>query len=246
MKATKPTAENRTQATLQKNKAFARFIRDKDVLLRSEINKAAQERGLWSDEKQKELDKVRDKIIAGEAQLSRGGKTLKGKPFKKSAAKKLALDMMNWRGTFLKLNSTLNEFDQFTVESQAENAEFDSLCSACIVDDDDKPVFADLSDYKSRSSEPEVEEAAAELAKLTTSYDDTWYDKLPEVAFLLKYKFVNENYRLINDDGQLVDEDGKLINKEGQLINEQGELVNDFGELVDEDGKNVGFVEFVD
>jgi hypothetical protein len=246
MKAIRPTAPNLTAAKLEKNKTFARLIRDKDLLLRSEINKAAQHRGLWDDDKQKELESLRDRIVKGEAQLSRGGKTIKGKPFTKKAAKKLALDMMNWRGQFLALNSTLTEFDQYTVESQAENAEFDSLCSVCIVDDEDTQIFTDLNDYRMRSSEEGVEEAAAELAKLTTSYDDSWYDKLPEVAFLLKYKFVNEDYRLIDDSGQLVSDDGKLINKDGQLINEQGEPVNEFGEVVDEEGNIVDFVEFVD
>jgi len=246
MKAIRPTAPNLTAAKLEKNKAFARLIRDKDMLLRSEINRAAQDRGLWDDKKQKELETIREKIVKGEAQLARGGKTLRGKPFTKAAAKKLALDMMNWRGRYLQLNQTLSEFDQYTVESYAENAEFDYLCSVCIVDDDDQPVFESLDDYKLRADEAEIEEAAAELAKLTTSYDDSWYDKLPEVAFLLKYKFVNDEYRLINDDGELVSDDGKLINKEGQLINKQGELVNEFGEVVDEDGNNVGFVDFVD
>jgi hypothetical protein len=47
MKAIKPTAPNLINAKLEKNKTFARLIRDKDILLRSEISKAAQDRGLW-------------------------------------------------------------------------------------------------------------------------------------------------------------------------------------------------------
>jgi hypothetical protein len=246
MKAIKPTGDQLTRAKLEKNKAFSKLIRDKDVLLRSEIQKAAKDRGLWDEDKQKELDEIREQIIDGEAQLSRGGKTLDGKPFSRKEAKDLSMKMMELRSGFLRLNSTLSEFDQYTCEAAAEDAEFDYLCSVCILDDEDKAVFKDLADYKLRRDEEEVEKAAAELAKITTNYDPSWYDKLPEVAFLLKYKFINDDYRLINDDGHLVDSEGKLINEDGRFINEQNELVNEHGEKVDEDGKILDFVEFVD
>jgi hypothetical protein len=250
MKVIKPTGKQLTQAKLERNKTFARLIKSKDLLLRDEVSRVAKERGVWSDEKQLELDELRDVIIKGEAQLARGGRTLSGKAFSRTEAKELALEMMKARGDYFKLNMALSQFDQYTCESEADQAEFEYLCSVCILDDEDKLVFTSLDNYRERSDEEEVEKAAKELAKLIRNYDDeydeNWYDKLPEVSFLLRYKFVNKEYKLINEAGQLITEDGKIINEEGQLINESGELVNDFGERVDSDGNILDFVEFAD
>ena len=246
MKAIKPTAAQRNAAKKHNNKTFARLLKDNDILLRAQIGRIAKERDLWDDDKEAKLEEVRKQIIEGEAQLSRGGKTADGEPFSKSDAKELALKMMDARSTFLILNSTLQEFDQYTCEAQAENAEFDYLCSVCIVDDDEKPLFKGIGDYRDKSDDPDIEAAAAELAKITTSYDEDWYDKLPEVSFLLKYKFVNGDYQLIDEDGNTVDESGNKVNKEGQLVNEQNELINEFGDRIDEEGNNLDFVEFVD
>jgi len=244
MKAVKPTLKQKTEANLVKSKTFARLLRDKDVLLQSELVKAAEDRGLWDDAKQKKLDEIRTKILDGTAQLQRGGKTLTGEKFTREDAKKLSLEMMDLRAKFLELNSVLDNFQKYTCESQSEQAEFDYLCSVCILNDDDTPVFSDMSDYLNRAGEPEVQAAAAEVSTLLNNYDPGWYDKLPEVAFLLKYKFINEDYQLINEEGKIINESGKLVNKEGQLVNEHGELINEYGEKVDSDGNILDFVEF--
>jgi hypothetical protein len=246
MKIVKPTMKQKTQATLEKSKTFARLIREKDVLLRSELKKAAQDRGLWDDKKQEQLDAIRKKVLDGDAQLKRGGKTLDGKPFSRAQAKKLALDMMEWRSEFLNLNSVLTEFEGFTCETQSEQAEFDSLCASCILNDDDTPMFADINEYRTASDEEEIEAKAGELSALISDYDPNWYNELPEVNFLMKYKFINDEHQLIDEDGQLVNGTGQRVDKEGQLVNEQGELVNEYGEKVDKDGNMLDFVEFVD
>lgn len=234
----KPTNKDIVASKLHKNRVFARLIKDRDLLLRSEISRVAKERGLWNDDLQKELDEIKDKLGKGGSQLSRGGKTRSGEVFTRSEAKKLAFDMMEWRSRFLELRSVLHEFDKYTIESQAEDEEFNFLCSLCI------EGVKDLQDYNDRAEE--LEEEARELAKITNNYDDSWYDKLPEIAFLKKYKFIDDKYRLINEDGKLIDDDGKLISEDGRLIDEQGELVNEFGEKVDEDGNILDFVEFPD
>tara|TARA_R110000824_G_scaffold143199_10_gene310789 strand:- start:693 stop:1433 length:741 start_codon:yes stop_codon:yes gene_type:complete len=246
MKVVKPTMKQKTRASLEKSKTFARLMREKDVLLRSELKKAAQDRGLWDDKKQEELDAVRKKILDGDAQLKRGGKTLDGKSFSRAQAKKLALDMMDWRSEFLNLNSVLTEFEGFTCETQSEQAEFDYICSVCILNDDDTPRFADINEYRAASDEEEVEVKAGELSALISDYDPNWYNQLPEINFLMKYKFINDEHQLIDEDGQLVNGTGHRVDKDGQLINEQGELVNDYGEKVDKDGNMLEFVEFVD
>lgn len=246
MKVVKPTLRQKTDANLAKSKAFAKLLREKDVLLRSELIKAAQDRGLWDDEKQKELDDVRQKILDGTAQLNRGGRTLEGKEFSRQQAKELAIEMMDLRARFLSLNSVLSEFEKFTCEAQSEEAEYDYICSVCILNDDDTKVFTSLEDFQNRREEPEIQEMVLELDNLVSDYDPNWYNELPEVNFLLKYKFINDEYQLINEDGKRVNEDGKLVNEEGQLVNEQNELINEYGEKVDSEGKLVEFVEFVD
>jgi hypothetical protein len=246
MKVVKPTLKQKTEANLVKSKTFARLLREKDVLLRSELVRAAQDRGLWSDEQQKELNEVRKEILDGELQLQRGGKTLTGENFSREQAKNLSIKMMELRGRYLNLNSVLGEFQQFTCEAQSEQAEFDYLCSVCILNDDDSVLFKSIEDYLSRSGEAEVMEAADSLSSLISDYDPNWYDKLPEVSFLLKYKFINDEHQLIDENGNIINDAGKKINKDGQLVNEHGELVNEYGEKVDSDGNILDFVEFVD
>jgi hypothetical protein len=242
MKAKKPTAQDYVEAKLEKNKAFAAALREK-CLIRSAVEKQAKIQGVWDDDMKKELEEVRSKLAKGEAQLGRGGKTPEGNPFTKQDARTLAIDMMEWRGEFLTLNSVLSGLDQYTCEAKAEDAEFDVLCSRCIVTDTGIRVFDSVEDYRKRANEEEVEKAAGELAQLTSGYDPDWYKKLPEVAFLIKYGFMNDDLQLTDGD-KLVDKEGNFINGKGQRVNDAGELINEFGDVIDEEGKVKDFVEF--
>jgi hypothetical protein len=145
------------------------------------------------------------------------------------------------------LVSEKNAHDEFTAESQSENAKFDYLVSVCIKDDEGKPIFTDIEDYKEKSDEPYIAEAATKLASMLYGLDDSWEANLPENTFLQKYDFVDKDLRLINKEGKHVTKDGKLIDNDFRYINTEGEYVDVDGNRIDKDGlPTVLFSPFLD
>ena len=238
----KPKPKDKIDAKIAEAAAFKRAV-EKGAMLRVNLEDHLNKSGLWDDEKKNRSKDLRDKILEGEAQLKRGARKKDGSVFSKQEAKKLALDMMLWRSEFVSLRNILNQNDEKTAENIAEQENFNQLCASCIFNEDGTRHFNSVADYLEKENEPYVEKAAMELAKLTNNYDEQWRAKLPEIAFLIKYKMMNEDYNLINADGQIVDEDGNLIDKNyNKLVD--GKPVNEFGDEVDADGNVVGYVEF--
>ena len=237
----KPNVQQLSESKLIKNRSFADGLK-KGSVLRASVRSKMKEQGVWNDDLQKELDVVTFKLLEGEAQLKRGGRTKTGDKFTRTQARKLAIEMMDLRSRFLELRSLMSTYDQFTVEAVAEADEFDYLCSVCIMDEDGESNFKDMEDFKEKSEEPYVVKAVTELAKLVYEYDDDWFKKLPEMDFLIKYGFMNNDLQFILN-GELVDKDGKRIDEFGRYLVE-GRTTNEFGDNVDEKGNIVDFVEF--
>ena len=170
-----------------------------------------------------------DPIAENVRKLAMGG-------IKLSTARNIAISIRKDRAKQAELLSRRSELDQYTVESQADNARFDYLASVCIVDEEGKKIFSSLDEYKNKSTEPYVFEAASTLFELISETDKDWEKKLPENKFLLEHNFVNEELRFINKDKKLVDQDGRLINDKGRFINEAGEYVDRSGNRINEDG----------
>lgn len=238
-----PTNKQLTEAQIHQAVVFAKALKS-GVQSRAGLNESLKEQGLWSDEKQNRVNEIRKILAESEAQLSRGAKTPDGKILSKDDAKQIATRMRELRNEYFNISSVLTEYDMYTAESQAENGKFELLCCRCILDEEGKPLFNTLDDYEEKKEEPYVIKAASELAKITNDYDKDWYKKLPEIKFLIKYKYMDEDGRLINSEGKWVDEKGRLVNKDYRLVNEQNQLINEYGDLVDDNGSVVDFVEF--
>ena len=243
----KPTAKDQQEAKLYSNRVAASIINQKTAdgkpafILRSQIFPLLKEQGLWNDKIEKELLDVSKKIANGETTLSKGG-------IKKSEAKKLAIEMRDWRARQLEILSKSREMDQFTLEAQCENHNFNYLIAKCILDEEGDPVFQDVDSYSnSDDHDPYVFMAAQKLAEIMYGLDDDRIKEYPENKFMIKYGFCNENLQYINKDGQVVDEKGRRINDDGYLVNDAGEVVNDKGERLDDEGNViVEFTEFID
>lgn len=223
------------------NRAFREAL-ESGAILHARVEHYMREQKLWDDTKAEELKRLSTIVTEGEKKLSRGG-------IKLSEARKIALDMRQARVDVMRLTETQLTLRTNTAEGQAENARFNYFVSTCTVyQDTGKSYFASLEDYLERAKEESAFEACQALAQLVGGYDEEQDKELPENAFLLKYKLVDDKLRLINTDGHLVDSQGRLIDDQGyfvhydeqgkkQRVDRDGNSLNEKGDYVFEDAQ---------
>ena len=233
---TRPTREENAKAQMVASKTF------KDAVLGGAIVRKALDdmliaQGLWSAEQQAKVDKIDQEIRDKLLKLKKGGIGL-------SAGRDIAVEVRIARMQRSLLLSERNVHDDLTAEAISDNAKFDYLVSVCVKDEEGKPVFESVEDYKEKAdaNHPYVGEAAAKLAGMLYGLDEDWETNLPENQFLKKFNFVDEDLRLINKEGKFVTKDGKLVDNDFRYINEEGEYVDIDGNRIDKDGLPV--VEF--
>lgn len=224
----KPSSKELSDAQIYSASVATRAVAAK-ALTRKKLADVLSEQGIWTKEHQDKLEEIQKRIEANVRKLALGG-------IKLSAAREIAISIKKDRRDQQELLSRRSELDEFTIESQAENARFDYLVSVCVVNEDGSKVFATLDDYKNKSEEPFAYEAANALFEVISNTDKDWQKKLPENKFLLDHGFINEEMRYINKDGKLTDVDGRLVDKDGRYINDKNEYVDKDGNRVNEDG----------
>lgn len=234
----KPGHKEFAGSKIASNKAFKEAI-ESGCYFREKLKSVMEAQNLWDQEKEDRLNSLTEQIRQNVLKLKRGG-------IKKSEAKNIALETRKLRVEHAALLSKTRELDSFTVEGQAENAGFDYLVSVCTVDEEAKPIFKSLDDYRDRGSEDVAFLAAKELSKILFDMNDDWEKELPENKFLIEHKFCDEKLRLINSEGKLISEDGKLIDEEGRYINADGQYVDFDGNLIDKDGNLLEAQPFLD
>ena len=224
----RPDRKVTRKAQMVFNRAF-RDLLENGAILRSEIDSYMKKRGLWDEEKQKQIEILNEKIEDGLLKLKRGG-------IKLSEARQIALDIRVWRIERTLILFQRNQLDGFTVEAQAEQEKFDFIVSECTVDESEQRIFKDMDDYNERSSEEYAIRAASALGNMLYDLEENWETKLPENQFLIQHSFMNEKLQLINKEGKLIDYDSNLVDDSMRRINEEGKLIDDNGNLMNEDG----------
>ena len=238
-----PDASINKKAQLVYNRAFRDALQS-GAILRQKLDDILREQDVWNDEKQEQYDDIVNKLSDNEKKINTGG-------IKLSEAAELAKEMRQKRLEFRELVAERTVIDSNTAEGQADNARFNSLVQACMVDDSGKCVFATLEDYENADPHPYAVEAARLLAESLYGLDKDYDKGLPENEFLSQYKFVNEDLHLIDSEGKLVDQDGKYVNKDGRYIDYEDDgttfYVDADGNRLTEDGKfDVDFTPFLD
>lgn len=231
----KPTPKQLEEAQLHFNLAFQNALKNK-ALLRAKVDVVLREQGVWDDDKQAALDKVREEIYRLELQLKAGG-------IRKSEARNIAIKIKHLREEVREFLSIRNSLDTLTAESQAENKRFDYLVSQCLVyNDTGKKYFNSLAEYEVSAGDEIASTGARKLGYMLYGLSEDFEKSLPENQFLLNYGFMNENMQLVNKDGKLIDESGKLIDADGRFVDADGNFVDMDGNRVDALG--VPIVEF--
>lgn len=225
---TRPTRDDNSQAQILASKVFKDAVTN-GALVRKTLNDILLKQGIWTNDKQVELDLIDKEINENLVKLKKGG-------IKLSEARDLAIKVRLAR---LRRNSVVaerNEHDEYTAEAQSDNAKFDYLVSRCIRKEDGEPYFSDIDDYRENGDHPFAIECAVKLGSMIYGLDENWESDLPENKFLKKYNFVDEELRLVNSEGKYVTTDGKLIDNDFRYIDTDGNYVDFDGNRVDDDG----------
>jgi hypothetical protein len=190
------------EAQLEYNKAFDKAIRSK-APLRIEVERLLKDRGIWTEVKQAELDKLNDELVTLERKLKAGGMKLK-------EARDLALEIRAKRDEINNLSIDRRILDGSTAEAQAESARFNwFVANATVYPVTGKCFFEEkgrdnVTVYLEQSNKDYAQECARKFGVLQYGLDENFERKFPENVFLLKFKFVRESdLRLINRDGEL-------------------------------------------
>jgi hypothetical protein len=228
-KVRQPGLEELNKAEMVYNKRFNVAL-NSDSPLAIKAGDILRKQGLWSDEKQAELNQAYKDISEKEFILHKGG-------IYKKEARAVAISLKKLRLKVQDLYSPIANFNKYTCEGQAENAKFDCLVSLCTVYKDGRPVFSSLEDYKNRTNDPVAIVGSTKFAELHYHlFDDDLGASLPENQFLKDHGFVDDQFRLVDSKGRLVTEDGRLINEDGNLIDEEGNLIDALGHKLDKEG----------
>ena len=239
----KPNAKHQAEAKLESNKAFSKAIKENSPV-RTKLRELMEAAGVWDKDTDVEVKSLQDKLNDAEKKLAKGAKS----GLSKQEARTLALDMRLWRNQLLNLRLIETEYDSKTADAFADNAAFDYLVSACVFDEEGRPVFSSLEDYRSKSEEEYAAKCAEAVAELQYGQSFDFTKDLPENLFLGKYKFVDEAGRLVNEDGHLIDVSGHLINDKGWYVNKEGQRVDLDGNRLSDEGNIIDpeFEEFTD
>jgi hypothetical protein len=224
-----PSLNDQREAQKIYNQAFTDAIKSKSVV-RARLDDLLKDQGLWDDEKQAKFTGLQRELLDGEKRLAKGG-------FSLNEAKDLAIKMKGVRDEIRDLISVRTSLDNHSAEGQADNARFNYLVSACVIDQETKqPYFKDMEDYLSRATDQVAITGAQTLANMIYGLDNDYESNLPENKFLKKYKFVDDKLRLIDKKGRLIDEDGRLVDEEGRFIDEQGNFIDRYGNRLSKTG----------
>lgn len=210
----KPSATQQQDAQVVYSQTFAKFLKA-GAMLKSQLEKYIVENNIWTEQHEEEFDKRVKQIAEFEDRLNKGGIAL-------SEARRVAVSLRIARALLISFLSKKNELDEFTVESQAEDAKFDYLVSVCSVYNlNGEPVFSSLDDYIERKDEPVAIACANHLAMLLHNYDPDFEKKQVENKFLLEHKMCDDELRLVDKEGNLVDISGLRIDEDGNYLEEE-------------------------
>ena len=241
----KPTNRQLIQSEKQYKQAF-RDALEGGAILRKKLSVYMREQGIWTDEQEKQYEKVIKEINALDYQLN-SGKDLDGKKLKVSGGKEIAFELSDKRVEFRDLISERQELDYVTAEGQADAEKYNYLVYLCTYDFlTQKPYFSSYEEYQDRGNEEVAIRASQEIGEIVYEIDPEYESSLTENKFLKRFKLADEKNRLVNTDGDFVDRDGGRLDGEGYILNDQGKRVNINDLPILEENENVDAVDFED
>ncbi|MFA5670098.1 MAG: hypothetical protein WC967_12730 [Balneolaceae bacterium] len=213
----KPTRDERNEANKIRNFAMSRMIQEAaktktPLLVRAQVNQRLRELGIWTDEDDKAVDDLSERVRNGLEKLNKGG-------IKFSEGRNIALDVADARQEIFDLMSKRLVLEGMTAESLADSEQYDYLISVCaIYSESGERVFNDLDDFKARS-ETDLGKAVIEnFFESLYGLGEDYETSMPETKWLKENGFLNDEFRLIDR------KTGKLVAKDGSPIDDVEEV----------------------
>lgn len=195
----KPGRKEIERAKAEQNRTFKKYLESGDYFLREELYDILRKRGFWNDEKQKELEKLKEEIAKREKVFEEGGVELE-------EAKQKAFETRLLRMQLLTLTIKEREYDDHTVDAKADNAYFDALVAECVYDEEGNKIFSSYQDYEDNKDEEYASTCARALGNMLFDVD-SFEKELPENKFLLEYEFVDEDLNIIDNEKEPQEEE---------------------------------------
>ena len=205
----RPNRDESAKAQMLASRVFRDAVQN-GALVRKALDNMLLKQGIWSAEKQSELDKIDEQIRTNLIKLKSGG-------IKLAEARDLAIDTRIARLNRSLLLAEKNEHDEFTADAQSEAVKFDYLCSVCIKNEEGQLVFSDVDDFRDRSNEPFIEVATSKLASMIYGLEENWESNLPENKFLTHYNFIDEKlqeYEFLITPIDMIEEIREFVDEE--------------------------------
>ncbi len=227
----KPSNKVLQEATVAYNAKIADLLRsDNGLMLRAELSKHLESRGVWSEESSKRFTDIAVELRNLEVKLRQGG-------IKVSEGRKYAVTMFELREEQVKIYQERKQYDSLTIESLAEEHKLSFILSRCTFREDGKTLyFTTLDECINKNAEVASIQAASILFNMIYQTGEDVMDKMFEIQWLQKYELMDDKKRLINKEGQLVSKENELVNDVGLLINEDGERIDVLGHKINEKG----------
>lgn len=195
-------------------------------LFKSALEKYLVEQGVWSEEDEKNITKLRDEIFEKTQYIKTGKKD--GNVLKLTEARDIAYDIRVLRRRINEINEKRNAYDLVTVEETASNAQFDFLCSRSFFKEDGSRVFDDTEQYDSHSHLDYVQKCAHQLMCFQFGINENWTAELIENKFLIERGFINPTTLMSLE----LEQELKKIELEEANPEEPAKFLDDQGNLV--------------
>lgn len=211
----------------------------KRLLLRSQVNDFLKSAGIWSEEDEKQVEKINKEIDAMLNKLRQGGK-------KASEGRQICIDIMDKRKEVVKINSKKQIFDDTTIESIAENERLDYLIYACTVyAETGNNYWESFEDMKNDKLSQAYQKAMVAAYDVIFNVNAEFEKNLPENKWLIKYNFVDNELNYIDrKTGKKVDKNGNPVEQlekeiKRQIDNLQGDIKEEQPFVDDETGQPI-------
>lgn len=210
-----PTAQVRRDSQIEHSRVFGKLLQTEGMLTRSALDDLITKNKMWNAASKKQYDKITKEIVRDAAKLEAGNMKL-------NKARELAIDIANKRTELNSLTSEYRQYDDITIDGQAEAAALDYMIAKCLVDNTTgKPVYASMDDYVENKDDVVASMGYINMLQLEYGSANELQKKTPENQFLLEWNFINDDLRFINGDGQLIDREGKLVTEDGEYVDQK-------------------------
>lgn len=197
-------------------------------LLRAEVEDFIKNQStIWSKEDDDELEKLRSRLADLLSKLKKGGSKL-------SEARKWALEVLDLRSEIVKYSAKKQTLYSATIESIADAERNDYLIYiGTVYDHTHERYWPSFDDMKNDKDSQIYLKAHAIFYKIVYGIDGDFEKNLPEVKWLKKYGFIDDDMNLIDKNtGEYVDRDGRPIKEIENEIIDQISLYS--GEILEE------------